>query len=60
MDVPLVNVDETELLKNIIKNWLVDDGPYQAMDMPLEKNPKCPYFDNSDTTIKFELYKIEK
>eukprot|EP00091_Calanus_sinicus_P001600 TRINITY_DN11616_c0_g1_i3.p1 TRINITY_DN11616_c0_g1~~TRINITY_DN11616_c0_g1_i3.p1 ORF type:complete len:239 (-),score=57.57 TRINITY_DN11616_c0_g1_i3:81-797(-) len=43
MDVPLVNGDGFELLKNIVRNWLTGDGPYQAMDLPLQKNPKCPH-----------------
>jgi len=44
MDVPLVNSEGSEVLRNIIKNWLSGDGNHQAMDMPLEKNPKCPNF----------------
>ena len=43
MDVPLVNEEGSELLKNIVRNWLTGDGPYQAMDLPLQKNPKCPF-----------------
>eukprot|EP00092_Neocalanus_flemingeri_P000786 GFUD01000837.1.p1 GENE.GFUD01000837.1~~GFUD01000837.1.p1 ORF type:complete len:375 (+),score=79.15 GFUD01000837.1:235-1359(+) len=43
MDVPLVNAEGSELYKNVVRNWLTGEGPYQAMDMPLEKNPKCPY-----------------
>jgi len=43
MDVPLVNSEGSELYKNIVNNWLTGQGPYQAMDLPLEKNPKCPY-----------------
>ena len=44
MNVPLVNSEGSEVLRNIIKNWLSGDGNHQAMDMPLEKNPKCPNF----------------
>jgi len=44
MDVPLVNREGSDVLRNIIKNWLTGDGLYQAMDMPLEKNPMCPNF----------------
>ena len=43
MDVPLVNAEGSVLYKNIVHNWLAGEGPYQAMDMPLQKNPKCPY-----------------
>ena len=43
MDVPLVDEEGSVLYKDIIANWLTGQGPYQAMDMPLQKNPKCPY-----------------
>jgi len=43
MDVPLVDEEGSVLYKDIISNWLTGQGPYQAMDMPLQKNPKCPY-----------------
>jgi len=41
LDVPAVNAEGSEVLKNVIRNWLTGEGPYQAMDMPLEMNPKC-------------------
>ena len=46
MDVPLVNGEGSELYKNIVKNWLTGDGPYQAMDLPLQKNPSVLIFDS--------------
>ena len=44
MDTPLVNEEGSEVYKNVVRNWLTGDSGHQAMDMPLEKNPKCPYF----------------
>ena len=42
MGLPLVNAEGSEVLKNVIYNWLTGSGPYQALDKPLEINLKCP------------------
>ena len=34
---------EDEVYKQVLANWLSGQGPYQAMDAALEKNPHCPY-----------------
>lgn len=43
MDVLLADREGSEVLKNVIKNWLEMTGPYQAMDFPTHQNDKCPY-----------------
>lgn len=44
MPVPLVSQPgESLIFREVIRNWLTGEGPYQAMDLPLEKNPECPY-----------------
>jgi len=42
VEVPEVKGEEMLQLRNVVENWLSgDSGPYQAMDLPLQENPKC-------------------
>ena len=44
MEVPLLdsdNKDDTEVLRNLLVNFMKDEHPYQAIDDMAVRNPKC-------------------
>merc|ERR1711892_76337 len=43
MDVQLAAREGSEVLREVVKNWLDGEGDYQALDLPTQQNSKCPY-----------------
>ena len=44
MDVLLADREGSEVLKNVVKNWLEMTEPYQAMDLPTQQNGRLAVF----------------